>query len=42
MYIVKNNYESKYASKIDDDLNLKRYNLIERDVDLPKYDNKIK
>ena len=42
MYIVKNNYENKYASKIDDQLNNQRYNLPEREEHKPQYNQRIR
>lgn len=42
MYLIRNNYESKFASKIDDSLNFQRYNLPEREEHKPKYDSRIR
>ncbi|CDW72165.1 UNKNOWN [Stylonychia lemnae] len=42
MYLVRNNYESKYANKIDDNLNFQRYNLPEREEHKPQYDHRIR
>ena len=42
LYIVKNNYENKYASRIDDQLNMQRYNLPEREEHKPQYNQRIR
>ena len=41
-YIVRNTYESKLASKIEDPLNFNRYNLPEREEHKPQYDSRIR
>lgn len=42
LYLIKNNYENKYASKIEDGLNFQRYNLPEREEHKPQYNNRIR
>lgn len=42
MYIIKNNYEDKYANKIDDPLNFKRFAVPEREEHKPQYDSRIR
>lgn len=42
MYIVKNNYEDKFANKIEDSLNFKRFTVPEREEHKPKYDSRIR
>lgn len=41
-YIIKNNYENKHAHKIDDELNLKRFTILEREENMPKYEKRIR
>ena len=42
MYVVKNDYETKFANKIDDELNFKRFHVPEREEHKPQYDSRIR